>query len=125
MAGARDESVVHREPAGVRVMRPSRFGVVSLLLLLALGCGLNLFIAFNKVMWGPEPEYAMYRHPNWPVPGPLARIPKDLKRLGAAPTEWQSIDWMFIQSGAIWLEDLSALHGIPIRVDQNGDSSYA
>ena len=47
MAGARDESVVDREPAGVRVRRPSRFGVVSLVVLLALGCGINLYLAYR------------------------------------------------------------------------------
>lgn len=102
MAGAGDERVVDREPAGVRVGRPSRFGVVALVVLLLLGCVLNLYVAFD----GPGVD--SYRWPDlaiisihsdeeaaaqywWPS------VPDEAAHLGK-PSSWVHVDEVLIRS---------------------------
>ena len=121
MARPRDESMVDRDPPGVRVMRPSRFGVVSLVVLLALGCGLNLYIAHQAITWGPKPDWTVYMYPQRPDPGLWPVIPAELKREGTIPTEWQLMDWLLLRRFAIYIEDPRVRQGLPYRADENGD----
>lgn len=96
MAGAGDERVVDREPAGVRVGRPSRFGVVSLLVLLMVGCGLNLYVAHTKVLSGPKPRSVIRSYEDSAGSDARSMLPADLVKDGYRATMLEAdIHWLY------------------------------
>lgn len=104
MAGPRDESVLDREPAGVRVMRPSRFRVVTLVVLLLLGCSLNLFFVHTDPLALPNGSQVLRKVRIQLWNRGLPTIPQDMiDQLGSFYV-WERNDHVYhTEWSAIWL----------------------
>ena len=97
----------------MRIMRPSRFAVVSLLVLLAIGCGINLYIAHVVVHLGTKPKVAKFHSTDWAqetipnTPGSIGwpEIPAEIISTGRVPTSGSSAQGLLVDRFAVFIED--------------------